>query len=141
MTIEELEAAREAAAAHIREVWADIGGLAADEAVSAAQQAPQLDSGFVLGGIRRPSRQIQLEREGAQARARARVKAASQVWEALRRNPDFVAAYAAWTAADAAVRACDKIVVSPAWTEEEKAKFLNSFRWNGKDADGDWADD
>lgn len=145
MTIEELRAARDAAKAHMWEVWASIGGKAADEAVRAVELAPQLQSGFVHQGTyglpKWKAKQLIQERKGAQARAQARYNAAWAAKDALRQHPEFVAAQAAYEAAQAAVDAANWQPPPPPKTEEEIRKEIAAFRWNGKDNDGDWADD
>lgn len=144
MTMEELKAAREAAVAHMWAVWAEIGGKAADETVRAAQAAPQLKSEFVTEGTyglpRRQAEALKSERRGAQARAQARLNSALDARDELRLDSRFVAAEKASEEADSAIQ---KVVWAsrPATTKEDEAKALNSFRWGGKDADGDWADD
>lgn len=144
---EELKAACEAAKAAMWAVWAHIGGKAADEAVRAAQAAPQLQSDFVYGethGLPKwKAKQIIGERKGAQARAQARLDAAWAAKEALQAHPEFVAAKAAVEAALDAVDAANPAYAKPLSEEEreeQKRKDIASFRWGGKDADGDWAD-
>lgn len=100
-------AARDEARDRLWAVWVAIGGEAADDAVRVAQLAPQLESGFVTEGTyglpRWKAKQIVKEREGAKARAQARFDAAWAAKSALRAHPEYVAAQAAFTAAEAAV--------------------------------------
>lgn len=145
---EELKAACEAAKAHMWAVWASIGGKAADEAVRAVELAPQLLSGFVHQGTyglpKWKVKQIVSERRGAQARAQARLDAAWAVKSALREHPEFLAAQAAYEAAQAAVDATNPAyskTLSEEEREEQRKKEIAAFRWGGKDNDGDWADD
>ena len=141
MDIEELMAAREAAVAHMWAIWASIGGKAADEAIRAAQAAPQLRSEYVTEGTyglpRWQKERIWRERSGAQGRAQARLNAAYEKRDELRLNPAFVAAEAA---ADAAAEAIQKLVWAnrPPTTKAEMDAEIARFRWNGKDNDGDW---
>jgi len=143
MATEELKAALEAAKAAMWAVWAEIGGKNADELVRAMQSAPQLQSNFVYEGTyglpKWKAKQLIREREGAQARAEARLNAAWAAKDELRKHPKFVAAQAAYEAAQAAVDAANWQPPTPK-TEEEIRREIANFRWNGKDSDGDWAD-
>lgn len=145
---EELKAACEAAKAHMWAVWAKIGGKDADELVRTMQLAPQLQSGYVYEGTyglpKWKAKQVQREREGAKARAQARFEAVWAAKDALREHPEFLAAQAAVEAAQAAVDAANPAYAKPLSEEEreeQRRKDILSFRWNGKDNDGDWADD
>lgn len=100
-------AARDEARDRLWAVWAAIGGEAADNAVRMAQNAPQLDSGFVTEGThglpRWKAEQIKKERRAAKERAQARFNAALAARDALRAHPEYKAAQAAFAAAEAAV--------------------------------------
>ena len=159
MTIEDLEqslnaaiAARDLALAACWAVWADIGGLAADEQISICVTHFSLSSSYVNGGTRGLPRwqreKIVREREAVQERARARVDAALTARGLLCLHPEWVKAGETFKALDAAVSAASAkwraVTVKPKTEQEKKdemARAISDFRWNGKDADGDWADD
>jgi hypothetical protein len=160
--IKALEAALEAAKAAMETaltahwaVWASIGGEAADKAARDASMHPALGSGFVTretsGLPRWKKERIWEERRKEAAKAQA---ASDRAWarvEALRLHPEWVRAQEALKplkeaekSASDALFAAKQAAKGEALLAEEAAKRaapeIASFRWGGKDADGDWAD-
>lgn len=148
IALEHARAAVKAARAQTARVWEALGGREANEATwRAARLLPKGD--FYEGTYGLPRwkvEKIAAERRQAAEGPRRAYESAKEAEAAIKRHPDYVQALAAERAAnDAASAALAALREAASASEKEEAakkaaEELASFRWGGKDADGDWAD-